>query len=298
MAKEKTRYEYEALKSIMTQNYVTDFINLACNSVVIDGLPDEIPEDYIIETLIRNGVIMEYRGDVYKPAYKGQQNRHGRSINAALLTGNGRTAYPNVRIDYEGNDPEGAHQIRANVSRSGYLQYITQIAETLAALDMSLRVNVSNSQTPWFLPVENKEQVASVRRAYEDMTIGLPVIPVLGTVADSIKAQPTPTDFIGDKIESLRKTIWDGALKRIGIVTDNNFKRERVQTAEVNASIGESIDYIYTLIDTFNKDTAKARLPWVMRFNGYVAKYDTDEPEETPTEENKNDEENEDTENE
>ena len=54
----------------------------------------------------------------------------------------------------------------------------------------------------------------------------------------------------------------------IGVLTANTDKKERVQSAEVNANLGQASDYIYLLIDTFNKQCDTYGLDFQMVYNG------------------------------
>ena len=65
----------------------------------------------------------------------------------------------------------------------------------------------------------------------------------------------------------LREGERDRLLKKLGIVTDIT-KGERVQTSEVNANVCQASDYIYMLIDTFNKQCEQFGLPFKMKANG------------------------------
>ena len=51
-------------------------------------------------------------------------------------------------------------------------------------------------------------------------------------------------------------------------MTNSIEKRERVQSAEVNATIGQATDYIYLLIDTFTKQCETYGLDFEMVLNG------------------------------
>ena len=62
-------------------------------------------------------------------------------------------------------------------------------------------------------------------------------------------------------------------------------KKERVQVGEVNATTGQCVDYIYMIIDTFNKYCNYYNLPFKMSLNGSL-----EELYENPTEEKDNDE--------
>ena len=90
------------------------------------------------------------------------------------------------------------------------------------------------------------------------------------------------TPFVADKIQEQKKIIRNEFLTRIGILTANSSKRERVQTAEIEAGIGETVDLIYTVIDYWNKQNEQYGLPYTMEFNGtteayYAPKYDETE---------------------
>lgn len=57
-------------------------------------------------------------------------------------------------------------------------------------------------------------------------------------------------------------------MNKLGIMSANIDKKERVQVGEVNATIGQCEDYIYLLIDTFNKQMVTYNIPYKMSFNG------------------------------
>ena len=60
----------------------------------------------------------------------------------------------------------------------------------------------------------------------------------------------------------------DILLNKLGIVTGNDDKKERVQSAEVNATITQASDYVYMIIDTFNKQMITYGIDAKMVFNG------------------------------
>ena len=59
-----------------------------------------------------------------------------------------------------------------------------------------------------------------------------------------------------------------GVKAYLGIDNANTDKKERVQVGEVNATINQCSDYIYMLIDAFNKQMQDYDLPFKMSFNG------------------------------
>ena len=71
------------------------------------------------------------------------------------------------------------------------------------------------------------------------------VLVVSPDLGDGLKAVNIGTEFLVDKFEEVRDTERDTLLNKLGILTANTDKRERVQSAEVNATIGQATDYIY-----------------------------------------------------
>ena len=77
------------------------------------------------------------------------------------------------------------------------------------------------------------------------------------------------TPFLADKFNEMKKEYRNEFLSRLGIMTANTMKRERVQTAEVNAGMGEAVDLIYTVIDFWNKQAESYGLEkYKMTYNG------------------------------
>ena len=76
----------------------------------------------------------------------------------------------------------------------------------------------------------------------------------------------------------------DKLLNKLGIMSANINKRERVQVGEVNATVGQCSDYIYMLVDCFNKQMDTYGLPFKMELNGSLEELYTGGPEEEETE--------------
>ena len=92
-------------------------------------------------------------------------------------------------------------------------------------------------------------------------------------LSSMLNTMKNETPFVADKIQEQKKIIRNEFLTRIGILTANSSKRERVQTAEIEAGIGETVDLIYTVIDFWNKQNEQYGLPYTMEFNGTTEAY-------------------------
>ena len=105
-------------------------------------------------------------------------------------------------------------------------------------------------------------------------------------LSDALQATKIGVEFLSDKFVELREGERDRLLKKMGIVTDIT-KGERVQTSEVDANVCQASDYIYMMIDTFNKQCEQFGLPFKMKANGtFEELYVDDENAEQPQEEN------------
>ena len=279
---EKRRFELMAENDLTASDYENELVALFCNAPAIDNItnPDADPV-FIIKALLTKGECGKYKNEFYKLIPSAPLDRYGRPAFYDLVTGNGLTPYHHI--------PRAEIAVlRANAVRFPYISVFKRVAEQMASIDASIKTNVYNSLTAWLLAVEDEKTAETIRRAYSDILIGMPAVIVnKRTIGDTFAdAKNVSVPFIADRLQTLKMAIWEDALKRCGVVASNGFKRERVQTAEVNAGAGESIDYIYTMIDTFNKDAERAGIPERMRFNGVAQEYDRTETTEREGENN------------
>lgn len=283
------RYEAKAQTESNKQRYIDELTALFLNSVKITGLDKEIPSTFILKRLLLDGKVGKYKGDFYRLVPSAVLDQYARPTHYNLLAGNGIVVASGV-------PREDIAIYRANKIEMPYYGFFEQVAEQLAIMDNSIKTNLINSQTSWLLLVEDAELANTIKQAYEDMAIGLPAIAaVKRAIGDAFAdAKNISTDFVADRIKSLHRVTWDDALKRVGMMTSDAMKVERVSTAQTNAGVGESIDYIYAMIDTFNEDAETQEQPERMVFNGYVAQYDNpDGEQEKPENETEQEENNE-----
>ena len=101
-----------------------------------------------------------------------------------------------------------------------------------------------------------------------------------------MKAINITTNYLVDKFTEARDHEENKLLNKLGILTANTAKKERVQSAEVNSTLNVSSDYIYLFIDTFNKQCETYGLPFEMVFNGSMEELYTDNAEDDITDVN------------
>lgn len=260
--------------------YVNEFVNTACDMVDITGLSPDVPKAFIIKSLIKKGrVAYLERNDDSRgwynaaPAPAKQPNRYGYYDTLFLTQSNGLKGFYATVAD-------GVKEIRANAE--AYPLFITyqKYATQLALCDRAINANLRASIMTRMLTATDETQKEELQIALSEMEDGLPLI-VTDDIRHAFEASDLSTDFIAREIIDVRSAIWADAAVRLGTISGNQYKKERVQSAEVDASVAETIDSVYIMVNTFNEDCERNGLPFRMVFTGYAARYDT--PEE-PTE--------------
>lgn len=243
--------------------YADDFANLACNSVVIENLPPDVPQDYIMQVLLTQGAIAWYpaTNTFYQVSGVGRNDVYGYPTRYNLIGGNGKSFHvPAASIVL----------IKANPLATPIYPLICRTSKMLAYIDTSIENNLIATQSTKILAVDDDSQVASVHAAYDNKRIGCPAVVTRKDIADAMTSIDDSVPYIADKLFALRGAYRDELLQHLGVLTANREKRERVQSAEVNAAVGEVVDYIYTLIDTANRDAERGGAPFRMRLNASV----------------------------
>lgn len=251
---------------------VKEITALFCNAVTYTDLPTEIPPDYITLGMLFDGAMGVKTDDPnvwYRIKPAGTINRYGYANAYNLGYANGIFVQQNVPYT-------DVHLIKANAQCFSWIIKFVQAAERIEQLETSAKINVEVSRNTAIIPVPDEKDARQIEQFYKTAKDGAVAVAVTERVAEMLHNQvENPTEFVADKIMTLARAEWEDVIKRCGVLTSNNFKRERVQTAEVNAGAGECIDYIYIMVDTFNRDCKRAGLPTRMHFNGYADAFDT-----------------------
>lgn len=162
---------------------------------------------------------------------------------------------------------DGAYYILGIPSGTTFAKIIKQATETLELCDVIIRQNLNASKTPEIIIVRDEDMRLSVLHALQQQQNGAPAIVADASVGEALKGVPMNTPYIVDAVYQFRQQIRDGLMNKLGTMSANINKRERVQVGEVNATVGQCEDYIYMLIDNFNKQMKSYRLPFTMELS-------------------------------
>ena len=254
-----------------------EYKNLFANALAIDGL-DFSTASFVINQLI----------DVGQVGYDRMANNwaavYGTGINKLRNPTNLFFVMPNVnaynRPAYYEPSEDGAYLIKAMPFPYSIADMIMDTVKVMQDCDKSILQNLRANRTPFWFIVRDPDIRLSVEQAVEQAQDGKPAVVVNEMVGDAIKGFSTNPQWIVDKITTYRDQERDLLFNKLGIMTANINKRERIQVGEVDATVGQCVDYIYLIIDTFNKQMDSYGLPFKMRLNNALEEYygnDTEE---------------------
>ena len=255
-----------------------EYFNLLMNAVkVVEVVSEQDDEgngkdlNYEVETFLKRGLFengaMGYDKLTKQWYYVYGQglNEFGNPTSLIFVTANGKTF---TRKAYYEDKEDGAYKVDALPVNMSMSQLIKECTDFMTNCDVAMRQNLEACKTPYIVVCKNEDLRLSFAQALQQKTLGQACIVVSEDLGDGLKAIDIGVNYLVDKFAEARDTERDVLLTKLGILTANTDKKERVQSAEVNASLGQASDYIYLLIDTFNKQCESYGLPFKMAFNG------------------------------
>ena len=248
-----------------------EYLNLLLNAVKVVSALDDKAINYEVETFLKRGLFengaMGYDKLTSKWYYVYGQglNEYGNPTSLIFVTANGKTF---TRPAYYENENDGAYKVDALPLPMSMAQLIKETTDFMTNCDVAMRQNLEACKTPYIVVCKNEDLRLSFEQALQQKILGQACIVVSEDLGDGLKAVDIGVNYLVDKFSEARDTERDTLLTKLGILTANTDKKERVQSAEVNASLGQASDYIYLLIDNFNKQCETYGLPFKMIFNG------------------------------
>lgn len=254
----------ECKKSGVKYSAFSEIQNLLANAIKISNV------DFTTESIIKRYLFNGYVGydklrGVWCNVYGTGVNRQGNPTSLIFVYENGETftrpAY------YEPND-YGAYFIKATPLPFSFNNMIKTTTDTMHECDISIDQNIKATRTPFTAILKNEDLRLSLEHAIEQKKDGKPVLLVSPELGEALAGVEFKTQYVVDKLATFKYDERDRLLNKIGIMSANTDKRERVQVGEVNATLNQCTDYIYLLIDTFNKQMEDYGLNFEMSFNG------------------------------
>ena len=248
-----------------------EYFNLLMNAVKVVSAQGEASINYEEETFLKRG-LFENGSMGYDKITKKWYYVYGLGLNddgdpteLCFVTANGKTF---TRPAYYDNKDDGAYKVDALPINMSMSQMIKATTDFMINCEMAMAQNLEACKTPYIVVCKNENLRLSFETALQQKQTGQAVVVVSEELGDGLKAVDIGVTYLVDRFAEARDTERDTLLTKLGILTANTDKKERVQSAEVNATIGQASDYIYMLIDNFNKQCDSYGLPYKMLFNG------------------------------
>lgn len=240
------------------------FLSLLHNAIEIENLPDDVPKRYFLRVLFKCGKIGEWNG-LYLKANGIGIDIYGLPTEYNLIGYNGfiRTV-----------KAKDAKILRLNDLAIPIEPYLDYQCGLIVDIETAIRQNIEATRTMKLIECRDQASLLSIKNINEASRLGATaVFMTTAGMQDKVVVHDTGATFMCDQYMQLRKEFINETLNRLGVQTANTDKRERVQTAEVESTVGEVIDNIYVMVDTFNYDAEIAGLPLRMRVNSVVEDY-------------------------
>ena len=248
-----------------------EYFNLLMNAVKVVSAQGEASINYEEETFLKRG-LFENGSMGYDKITKKWYYVYGLGLNddgdpteLCFVTANGKTF---TRPAYYDNKDDGAYKVDALPINMSMSQMIKATTDFMINCEMAMAQNLEACKTPYIVVCKNENLRLSFETALQQKQTGQAVVVVSEELGDGLKAVDIGVTYLVDRFAEARDTERDTLLTKLGILTANIDKKERVQSAEVNATLGQASDYIYMLIDNFNKQCDSYGLPYKMVFNG------------------------------
>ena len=253
-----------------TDSRYEEYKNLLANEISIIDKTTKKPIPYADEIFAKNDLIDGQVGydkitRKFYHVYGEGIDEYGNPTSLNLITANGRTFSRKASYD---NNPDGAYIIRACPFGFSLSDLIKKATDFIKEAEIAINQNLEACKTPYIVVCKNADLRKSFDTAIEKKSLGQAVIVVSEDIGDGLKAINITTNYLVDKFTEARDHEENKLLNKLGILTANTAKKERVQSAEVNSTLNVSSDYIYLFIDTFNKQCETYDLPFEMVFNG------------------------------
>lgn len=243
--------------------------DLLFNSVKINEL-NFYDEFFVKNQLFENGYVGYYEttSKFYKTLPEQTKSQLGRLWKNGQYYDEYNVSLGTHPYAFDRNAFDAWRILLANPSITALMPVLETYAALLADCRVAIKQNINATKTPSFWVVGDPDTRLSIEQMIQRTFDGAAAVVVKKSVTDTLSSMKNETPFIADKVHQEYREILNEVLSRLGILTANTSKRERVQSAEVNAGLGQSIDSIYTIIDFWNKQIESYGLPYTMEFNG------------------------------
>lgn len=246
--------DVEGLNNSSYMFYQVQLFSMLQSLFTIENIPDSWQEQYILDSLFRNGYMVIARTRLGVLCLEGGYT----GINVYQMPTRWNIANPVLQIDNGKIGVDGT-LLYFNYYNHAFVSafpLVKRYALLLAQCDASLNTNLINSRLAHIFKADSKAQMETMKKLYDDVSMGKPAVFLtdnkLGEDYSSTLFGNVKNVFIGQELLDVKRTIKCEFLTSIGINNANTDKRERLNSDEVNANNGEVLSLINLWEKTLN----------------------------------------------
>lgn len=230
----KAKWESALLNNRTYLQYYNRLLELAINMYEWKNLPDTVDERFLELTLFSDGMAVYFRDEILGDLCL--QTMIGGNLDVYRIPME-RTAYAangyQVRLD-----PTNSVIIFNNYTHTNSMLDIEMYARRLYNIERTIDVNVNAQKTP-VMVVGSEAQRLTLKNLMMQYDGNEPFIygdDKLNVNALNVLRLDAP--YVADKLNILKRQIWNEALTYLGIENSNTEKKERLVTDEITSNLG------------------------------------------------------------
>ena len=236
--KKQTLQFYDSLFDALSyQSFYRDRLtDIALSCVKWKNLPEEIDPRFLEWCLFYDGMAIFFKDDITEKFVCIQVMPSGQ-FNMYRIPKE-RTAYAVNGYQNSDLNEHNSVIIYNNLLRKPSVQDIEIYAKKLTNIDLTLNVNVNAQKTPIAIICDETQRL-TFQQLYQNYAGNMPFIfGDKGLNLDNVKSINTQADYKGEELNKLKTDIWNEALTYLGVSNVQYQKKERINTEEINRSMG------------------------------------------------------------
>ena len=231
----REKWESALLNNRTYLQYYNRLLERAINMYEWKNLPNTVDERFLELTLFSDGMAVFFQDDGGL-GYLCLQCMIGGELDVYRIPID-RTAYATNGYQMRLNN-QNSVIIFNNYTHTNSMLDVEMYARRLYEIDRTIDVNVKAQKTPVLIRATENQRL-TLKNLYMQYDGNEPFI--FGDKQldmDGIKALKTDAPYVADKLNILKRQIWNEALTYLGIENSNTEKRERLVSDEITSNLG------------------------------------------------------------
>lgn len=231
----REKWESALLNNRTYLQYYNRLLELAINMYEWKNLPDTVDERFLELTLFSDGMAVFFQDDGGL-GYLCLQCMIGGELDVYRIPID-RTAYATNGYQMRLNN-QNSVIIFNNYTHTNSMLDVEMYARRLYEIERTIDVNVKAQKTPILIRATENQRL-TMKNLYMQYDGNEPFI--FGDKQldmDGIKVLKTDAPYVADKLNILKRQIWNEALTYLGIENSNTEKRERLVSDEITSNLG------------------------------------------------------------